>query len=108
MIRNEKEYQEALRRLAEDDEFIAQQRAALQGLDLGAAEVERALGPARSFHAQLAEEVAWYERVRRRDFEAIGNLSAVGQLLIAARIANGLTQKELADRLGVSEAQVSR
>jgi DNA-binding XRE family transcriptional regulator len=108
MIRNEKEYQEALRRLAEDDDFIAQQRIALQGLDLGAAEVERALGPALSFHAQLAEEVAWYERVRRRDFEAIGNLSAVGQLLIAARIANGLSQKELADRLGVSEAQVSR
>lgn len=108
MIRNEKEYQEALRRLAEDNAFIAQERAGLQGLDLGPPEVERALGPALSFHAQLAEEVAWYERVRRRDFEAIGNLSAVGQLLIAARIANGLSQKELADRLGVSEAQVSR
>jgi transcriptional regulator with XRE-family HTH domain len=28
--------------------------------------------------------------------------------LIALRIANGLTQRELADRLGVTEAQVSR
>ncbi len=30
------------------------------------------------------------------------------RLLIAARIANGVTQRELAERLGVSEAQVSR
>ncbi len=29
-------------------------------------------------------------------------------MLIAARIANGLSQRELAERLGVSEAQVSR
>ena len=71
-------------------------------------EVGRALGPALSFHAQLAEEVIWYERVRRRDFEAIGSLRAIGRLLIAARIANNLSQKELADRLEVSEAQVSR
>lgn len=108
MIRNEKEYQEALRRLTDDEAFIAQQRAALQGLGLASDEVERALEPARSFHAQLVEEVTWYERVRRRDFEAIQSLAAIGRLLIAARIANGLSQKELADRLGVSEAQVSR
>ncbi len=108
MIRNEKEYQEALRRLTDDEAFIAQQRAALQGLGLASEEVERALEPARSFHAPLVEEVTWYERVRRRDFEAIQSLAAIGRLLIAARIANGLSQKELADRLGVSEAQVSR
>ena len=108
MIRNEREYQEALRRLSDDEAFIAQQRAALQGIGLASDEVERALEPARSFHAQLVEEVTWYERVRRRDFEAIQSLAAIGRLLIAARIANGLSQKELADRLGVSEAQVSR
>ena len=33
---------------------------------------------------------------------------SIGQLLIAARIANGMSQRELADRLGVSETQVSR
>jgi DNA-directed RNA polymerase specialized sigma subunit len=108
MIRNEKEYQEALRRLTADEAFIAQQRAALQALDLSPEEVERALEPALSFHAQLVEEVTWYERVRRRDFEAVHSLTAIGRLLIAARIANGLSQKELAERLGVSEAQVSR
>jgi transcriptional regulator with XRE-family HTH domain len=61
-----------------------------------------------SFRTQLEEEVEWYERVRRRDFGVIRDLSAVGTLLIAMRIANGLSQRELAEKLGVSEAQVSR
>jgi Helix-turn-helix len=61
-----------------------------------------------SFRAQLEEEVEWYEGVRRRDFGVIRHLSVVGTLLIAMRIANGLSQRELAEKLGGSEAQVSR
>ncbi len=108
MIRNEREYQETLRRVKDDQDFIAEQRRALEGLNLSPDEVERAMGPALSFHAQLVEEMEWYERVRRRDLETIHSLTAIGRLLIAARIANGLTQQELAERLGVSAAQVSR
>jgi len=108
MIRNEREYQEALRRLTHDESFLTAQRRALDELDLGPEERERAMGPALSFHAQLVEEVAWYERVLRRDFETIHSLTGIGRLLIAARIANGLTQQDLAERLGVSTAQVSR
>jgi DNA-binding XRE family transcriptional regulator len=71
-------------------------------------ETEKALEPMISFRAQLEDEVSWYERVRRRDFGVLENLSALGTTLIALRIANGYSQKELADRMGVSEAQVSR
>ena len=35
-------------------------------------------------------------------------MKAIGRLLIAARIANGLTHQELADRTGERAAQVSR
>ncbi len=108
MIRNEREYQEAVRRLKDDRTFLIAQRHTLQELALGPDEIERAMGPALSFHAQLVEEVEWYDRVRRRDVETIHSLTAIGRLLIAARIANGLTQQELAERLGVSAAQVSR
>lgn len=108
MIRNQKEYNEALRRIREDEEFIAEQRKALEGMALGPEQVERAMQPALSFHAQLVEEVGWYDRVRRRDFDTIKSLTAMGRLLIAVRIANNVTQRELAERLGVSEAQVSR
>lgn len=77
-------------------------------MGLSEEEVRRALEPMLSFRIQLEEEAEWYERVRRRNFGVIRDLSAVGTLLIALRIANGLNQKELAERLGVSEAQVSR
>jgi DNA-directed RNA polymerase specialized sigma subunit len=108
MIRSEKEYREAVERLRKDEEVLTLQREKLEGLGLAEEEVHRALEPMLSFHAQLEEEIEWYERVRRRDFGVIRDLSAVGTLLIAMRIANGLSQKELAERLGVSEAQVSR
>jgi DNA-directed RNA polymerase specialized sigma subunit len=108
VIRSEKEYREAVERLRQDEEVLALQKEKLEGLGLSEEEVRRALEPMLSFRAQLEEEVEWYERVRRRDFGIIRDLSAVGTLLIALRIANGLSQRELAEKLGVSEAQVSR
>jgi transcriptional regulator with XRE-family HTH domain len=48
------------------------------------------------------------ERARRREFPAITRLTEIGRLLIAPRIAQGLTQRELAERLAVSESLVSR
>jgi DNA-directed RNA polymerase specialized sigma subunit len=108
VIRSEKEYREATERLRQDEEVLALQKEKLEGLGFSEEEVRRVLEPMLSFRAQLEEEVEWYERVRRRDFGIIRDLSAVGTLLIALRIANGLSQRELAEKLGVSEAQVSR
>lgn len=96
------------RRAGTSEEFAATQQKTLEDLGLSAEEVRRGLEPTLSFHAQLREDVEWYERVRRGYFETIHNLAGLGRLLIALRIAAGLSQKDLADRLGVSEAQVSR
>ena len=108
MIRNEREYKEALSRLERDREIIEAQRLALVERGLCEEEVERALGPMLSLDAQLEEEVEYYERVRRRQFAVSHDVRDIGRTLIALRIANGLSQRELAERLGVSEAQVSR
>jgi DNA-directed RNA polymerase specialized sigma subunit len=108
VIRSEAEYREALKRLRNDREFAAQQRAALVSKGLPTEQVDRAMEPLLSFQAQLNDEVAWYERARRGDLQHISRLADLGRLLIAARIAAGLTQRQLADLLGVSEAQVSR
>jgi DNA-directed RNA polymerase specialized sigma subunit len=108
MIRNEAEYKEALRRLDQDREVARQQRAALEAAGLLPEDVELAMEPLLSFQAQLAEEVQWYEDVKARKFPVIERLTQLGRLLIALRIAEGLSQRELAERLGVGEAQVSR
>lgn len=108
MIRSEAEYREALKRLDEDRLFIQAQRKALEDQGFTAEEVATGLEPTLAFHAQLEEEVVWYERVKRRDFGMVTNLTQIGRMLIALRIGLDVSQKELATRLGVSEAQVSR
>ncbi len=108
MIRNDTEYKAARQRLDEDRDFAVQQKAALEAQGFTPEEVERGMEATLSYHAQLAEEVHWYEKVRRREFAPLANLTQIGRLLIGLRIANGLSQRELADRLCVSEAAVSR
>ncbi len=108
MIRNESEYQEAVRRLHDERARLKDHKARLEGMGLGAEEVKRAIDPLRSFHDQLAEELESYERLKRGDIAELMNLHGLGHALIALRIALGLTQRELATRLGVHESQVSR
>ncbi len=108
MIRNESEYQEAVRRQMEERERLAQHRARLESAGLSPDEVQRALDPLRSFRLQLDEEIESYERLKRGELDELENLHGIGRTLIALRIALGLTQRELAARLGVHESQVSR
>ena len=79
MIRNEAEYQEALRRLEEDRRVATAQREALAATGLMPDEVERAMEPLLSFQAQLQEEISWYEDVRRRNFPVIRRLTQIGR-----------------------------
>ena len=108
MIRTETEYQEALRRLKQDREVAAQQRDALTTARLNPEEVERAMEPLLSFQAQLEDEVTWYENACRGTLPTIHRLTEIGRLLIAVRISGGVTQRDLAERLGVSESVISR
>lgn len=39
---------------------------------------------------------------------SVAGFASVGQMLIALRIVKGLTQRSLAERLNVTEAQISR
>lgn len=108
MIRSEQEYQKALDRLKTDKEVLERQRKQLRELGLEGEELERALQPMESFHQQLQEEVEAYERMKRGDLGALRNLTTIGRWLIGVRIAKGLSQQELAERLGVAPSQVSR
>jgi ribosome-binding protein aMBF1 (putative translation factor) len=108
MIRNEIEYKEAVQRIADEQSRLKEQRAKLVEMDLSKEEIKRVLDPMRSFHEQLKEEVESYERLKRGEFDELRNFDGVGRLLIALRIARGLSQRELAERLEVHESQVSR
>ena len=108
MIRTESEYRRALERLEQDRVHIRAQRDYLETLELDADGVERAMQPIFSFHKQLEEEMETYEQMRRGELPTLHALSDIGRWLIGVRIARGLSQKELSELLGVSEAQISR
>jgi DNA-binding XRE family transcriptional regulator len=108
MIRTEAEYQEAARRVHEEKKRLRDHQKRLEGEGLAPEEIRRVMDPLRSFHLQLKEEVESYERLKRGDFGEIRNLHGLGRLLVGLRIASGVTQRELAEKLGVHESQVSR
>jgi hypothetical protein len=62
MIRAEDDHARAKERLEEDKAYLERLEAALGEADLTPEERERAMQPARAFHAQLLEEVEAYER----------------------------------------------
>jgi ribosome-binding protein aMBF1 (putative translation factor) len=108
MIRNENEYKEAVARLEEERSRLTDHRARLKEAGLADEEIKRVIDPMESFHLQLMEEVESYERLKRKEFEELHNLRGLGHLLISLRIAQGISQRELARRLDVHESQVSR
>ena len=108
MIRNEAEYKEAVQRLKDESQRLRQQEKQLKELNLSKEEIKRVLDPIQSFHLQLKEEVQSYERLKRGEFDEVRNFDGMGRLFVALRISQGMTQRELAERLGVHESQVSR
>jgi transcriptional regulator with XRE-family HTH domain len=107
MIRTEKEYALALRRVQENRQRVEEYRAAWEREGLDAEQINRLLQPILMFHRDLEDDVRTYERARHRVF-GFTPLSSIGRLLIKLRIANGLSQRELAQRLHVHESVVSR
>lgn len=108
MIKTDSAYNAAVKRLREDRLHIEAKRQALIEEGLDSDQVSRVLEAEISFHLQLREEVEWYESVRRGDFQAVTSLQDIGRLLIALRIASGMSQRDMAALLGVHESQVSR
>jgi transcriptional regulator with XRE-family HTH domain len=60
--------------------------------------------------ADLQAEIAEYDRLKSADLSviSIGSFDELADGLIKARIAGGLSQKALADRLGLKEQQIQR
>ena len=108
MIRNETEYQAAVARLKEEKKRISEQEKRLAQMKLSSTEVKRAIEPMLSFHLQLEEEVEGYEKLKRGDLGEFKNLHGIGRALVALRIALGLSQRDLAEKLDLHESQVSR
>ncbi|SPF54785.1 conserved hypothetical protein [Candidatus Desulfosporosinus infrequens] len=108
MIKNEPAYQKAVEKLKQDQEFIASEKKRFEEMGLNSEQIKMAIQPLFSFHEQLKAEVEYYEKIKRGSFNPIYKFTDIGKTLIAYRIYLGMTQAEVANKLGVSESQVSR
>ena len=108
MIKNESAYQKAVEKLKQDQEFISSEKNRFEKMELTPEQIEMAIQPLISFHEQLKAEVEYYEKIKRGSFNPIYKFTDIGKTLISFRIYLGMTQAELANKLEVSESQVSR
>jgi DNA-binding XRE family transcriptional regulator len=108
MIRTDAEHQEAREQVRNNAEHLRRHEEELLAAGLTPAQAQAATAIVRGFQEQLEQEVAAYERMRSGQFGVLCNLEGMGQLLVGLRIYTGMTQRELAAKLGVHESQVSR
>ena len=108
MIKTETAYKQAIEQLKKDRLYIEDQKKLFSEMGLTSEQITKAIEPTISFHEQLKEEVEYYERIKRGEFDLIYNFETIGKTLIAYRIYINMTQNELAEKLGVSPTQVSR
>ena len=108
MIRTEFEYRETLKRIESSEAAFIEEAVKFQSKGLTPDQIKRMQAPGRFFLSQIRDEVENYERLKLGRFDDLHNLQGIGQLLIRLRIASGLSQRDLAERLGVHESQVSR
>jgi hypothetical protein len=62
MIQSETAYKEALKQLKNDAKFMKEEKTHLKDKGYSEEEIERAMKPLLSFHAQLKEEIEAYEQ----------------------------------------------
>ncbi len=108
MIKTEKEYLESKSRLEQEYKSLEEHKKKMKAASMNSEQIKIAMDPLVSFTLQLKEEVLEYEKLKRGQFDPFVNLNGLGRALIAVRIYKGMSQKDLAEKLGVLEPQVSR
>ena len=111
MIKNERQYRitrTQAERFARTLEGLRNRPEGADGVHLMIAQAQ--VDAVSSQLADLEAELREYEAIREGDFpvEALREAVNLPELLIKARIARGLTQRELADRVGLKEQQIQR
>jgi ribosome-binding protein aMBF1 (putative translation factor) len=111
MIKNEREYRISRAQAAKFEQALADLSSQGSGEDRLHPLLQKAQRDSlQSQLDDLREEIAAYEALKagRQTVISLDSLEELPRALIQARIATGLSQRELAARLGVKEQQVQR
>ena len=109
MILTDEQYQNFKEQVTQWKKGLAAETERLQhSMNLTPEQAKRATDPATCLYLDTVDEVKAYEQAKDGRIRPIKDLTQLGPMLIQTRIAAGVTQKELADRLGVPETDVAR
>jgi len=108
MMKSDKEYELAKKQLSKLNELYDTQLKELKKKGLSEKDAKSSLSSSLTYAMQCKEEVELYEKLKKGQLPPMEHFSSTGRYLVAARIARGMTQRELAEKLGVKESAVSR
>lgn len=110
MIKNEREYRITRAQVAKFERALSALSASDTGTRFHPLVQKAQMAALESQLAELREQIAEYEALKSGELPVLSldSLEELPQALIRARIAAGLTQRELAERLGLKEQQVQR
>ncbi|MBS1852789.1 MAG: helix-turn-helix transcriptional regulator [Acidobacteria bacterium] len=108
MIGNERQYRITRARAEEFDKELSALKSETRHADPTWQKIQ--LDAVSAQLSDLRDELREYEAIRKRGVEAIevNSFEELPRALIKGRIAAGITQKELAERLGMKEQQIQR
>lgn len=108
LIITENAYRESKKMIAGWEEGIRKLQEERRREGLTQKEIERLTLANSHRPMKIQAEIKEYEAIKRGQFEMTCNFENIGQQLIRFRIWKGLSQSELAERLGVTPQQVSK
>lgn len=108
MLKTDRELELAKKQLSKLHELHAEQLAELIAKGLGEEEATDLLSSSLTYANQCQEDVELYEKLKRGELPEEESFSSRGRYFVAARIARGMTQRELAEKLETKESGVCR
>jgi ribosome-binding protein aMBF1 (putative translation factor) len=108
MMKSDKECELAKAQLSKLKELYDGQLKDLKSKGLTEAQAKESLSSSWTYAMQCQEEIELYEELKKGKLPPMEHFSTKGKYFVAARIARGMTQRELAEKLGAKESAVSR
>lgn len=107
-IKSDAMYKRHLRELQEHEKLITKERERFKDLKLDKQTIELAIQPMVNFVESLKEDLDYYLKIKKGNFESAYSFEDIGKLLIEYRVYKGWTQEKLGEKMGTSKNQVSR
>ena len=110
MIKNNKQYKVSINALAEMKQGLEDLRSNSDQISLSPNMKKAQEGALKGIIEDLEAQIKEYTQLKNDDWEVIeiNNINLLPQLLIKIRIIRGLSQKELANKIGIAEQQIQR